>query len=374
MNVAFFSNVTNAFNNNTKNTVAIYWGQNSMAYVSTNKQKEKSLKNYCDESSLDIIMLAFVNQFPGIYNEQYGTNLPTILFPFHTNSLFSAEKPVEMKDISKDIIYCQAQNKKIILSLGGELGNYSLNSTWQATEFAATMWHLFGPTNETYLATTENTNKTLPRPFGDAVIDGFDFDFESTTANDQYSAFIEQLQKYTNLSSKNFIFTAVPQCPYPDKNLDTVLSKNHLDMVFIQFYNNYCVASGNNTEFNWDTWVKYANTTSLNKDIKLFLGLPGSINSSSSGYISTSAELTSIIKGIQDSAHFGGVMLWEASMSFANILTDSKKSYPDTIRDILSKNVDNTTASNTPNKSFGKMTDINCLFLIFIFLFHLLVL
>jgi chitinase len=49
-----------------------------------------------------------------------------------------------------------------LLSLGGELGNYGFSSTSQAQDSAETMWDAFGGGNSS------------SRPFGSAVVDGFD--------------------------------------------------------------------------------------------------------------------------------------------------------------------------------------------------------
>ncbi|GMM38257.1 hypothetical protein DASC09_055960 [Saccharomycopsis crataegensis] len=319
-----------------KDTVAIYWGQNSLGYLSNFKNNEKELWWYCNWDSVDIIMLAFMQDFPGTYSSKYETYIPTLSFPHHKDSEFSVNNTAVMSRIAKDIKYCQKRNKKILLSLGGEAGSYGFDSTEQAQEFGHTLWQMFGEKNHT------KSNITLPRPFGDSVIDGFDFDIE----NDQtegYVTLIETLQNYTSSSTKKkYYYSAAPQCPYPDQNMNTILAGNSLDMVFVQFYNNDCNANSNSS-FNWDTWADYAQNTSLNSDVQVYLGLPGSVNSSSTGYIETSAELQTLIKSVDSDSHFGGVMLWEASMSFQNKPTDSKNSYPMTIKNILKSQVDNST-------------------------------
>jgi chitinase len=61
-----------------------------------------------------------------------------------------------------DIQTCQAAGKTILLSLGGAIGDYGFTSASQAQGFATMLWNLFG----------EGTSTT--RPFGSAVVDGFD--------------------------------------------------------------------------------------------------------------------------------------------------------------------------------------------------------
>ena len=96
-----------------------------------------------------------------------------------------------------------------------------------------------------------------------------------------------------------------------------LLENADIDFAFIQFYNNYCSVCG---QFNWDTWLTYAQTVSPNKNIKLFLGLPGSASAAGSGYISDTSLLESTIADIASSSSFGGIALWDASQAFSNEL------------------------------------------------------
>lgn len=61
-----------------------------------------------------------------------------------------------------DIKTCQAAGKVVLLSLGGSIGTYGFSSSSQATTFATTLWNLFGG------------GSSSTRPFGSAVVDGFD--------------------------------------------------------------------------------------------------------------------------------------------------------------------------------------------------------
>lgn len=439
------SNSTSSRSLATKDNVAIYWGQNSIGYLSNFKNNEKELWWYCNWDQVDVILLAFMHDFPGTYSSKYGMKIPTIKFPHHTNAEFSVNNTNTMKRVASDIKYCQKKNKKILLSLGGEGGTYGFTSTSQAKEFGYTLWNMFGEI-------TDNTNKSIPRPFGDAVIDGFDFDIED---NNQvgYVDLIETLRNYSSNStsgddktSKKFYLSAAPQCPYPDQNMNSILTSAHLDMVFVQFYNNKCnannlssssssstassatssatsssssnsfvsastastatsanswsssstsassgqwegsvakrdatawddgswsasqgstsskssswssaedtsssasssIVSSNENSFNWDTWSQYAKKVSVNSNVQLYLGLPGSVNSSSSGYIDNSTYLAKVIDQVKDDEHFAGVMLWEASLSFQNKLKDSKKTYPLTVKSLLKKLLDSSTSS-----------------------------
>lgn len=71
------------------------------------------------------------------------------------------------------------------------------------------------------------------RPFGSAVIDGFDFDFEATANN--IVPFANQLRTLMDqTTSKKFYLSAAPQCPYPDAYDSSFLQGEvAMDYVFV---------------------------------------------------------------------------------------------------------------------------------------------
>lgn len=162
------------------------------------------------------------------------------------------------------------------------------------------------------------------RPFGDAVIDGFDFDFESTTTNTV--PFAKELRSLMDAeTSKAYYLTAAPQCPYPDAAENAMLNGSvSFDAVFVQYYNNYCglpsyvAGAAEQTNFNFDIWDVWAKTVSLNPDVKVFLGVPGGITAAGSGY-TAAAGLQSIIEYCKAFSSFGGVMVWDASQAYGNV-------------------------------------------------------
>jgi chitinase len=132
---------------------------------------------------------------------------------------------------SADIKTCQAAGKKILLSLGGAAGSYGFTSDSQAVTFADTLWNLFGG------------GSSSTRPFDDAIIDGFDLDIEGG-ASTGYTAFVNRMRThYAGDSRKSYYIAAAPQCPLPDAYLNTVLTTAHVDFIFVQFYNNYCISN-----------------------------------------------------------------------------------------------------------------------------------
>lgn len=214
-----------------------------------------------------------------------------------------------------DIETCQSLGKTILLSIGGATyteGGFDSESA--AIAGAELLWQTFGPIP---------SNTSVHRPFGNAVVDGFDFDFESTVSN--MAAFANQLRTFfSDDSSKKYYLTAAPQCPYPDAADNPMLDGSvYFDAIWVQFYNNYCglqsyvVGSSTQNNFDFSTWDTWARTTSLNPNVKVFLGVPGGTTAAGSGYEPVSA-LTPIINYVQGFRSFGGVMIWDASQAYAN--------------------------------------------------------
>lgn len=176
------------------------------------------------------------------------------------------------------------------------------------------IWETFGPAQ---------SNSSANRPFGDSVVDGFDFDFEATVNN--MAAFGNQLRTLMDAdTSKKYYLTAAPQCPYPDAADNQMLDGAvYFDAIWVQFYNNYCgvnsYVSGSTTQnnFNFDTWDTWAKNTSKNPDVKVFLGVPANTGAASTGYESAS-DLVPVINYCKTFSSFGGVMMWDASQAYAN--------------------------------------------------------
>ncbi|ODQ61218.1 carbohydrate-binding module family 19 protein [Wickerhamomyces anomalus NRRL Y-366-8] len=281
------SSAAAAFDANSNKNVVVYWGQASAG-------SQEDLSYYCDSDDVDIVVLSFMTSFPGT-NDVPTLNFASACYDQYSNGLLKCDK------IASDIKSCQAKGKKVLLSLGGESGYYGFSGDSQAEDFAGTLWNLFG----------EGSSDT--RPFGESVIDGFDFDIENQQPSG-YAALANKLREYFSSGSKDYYLSAAPQCVYPDASVGDLLKSADIDFAFVQFYNNYCNVD---KQFNWDTWADYAKNTSPNKNIKLYLGLPGSSSAAGSGYVDIS-KIKSTLSTIGSDPAFGGVMLWDASQSFTN--------------------------------------------------------
>ncbi|KAK2631058.1 hypothetical protein EUGRSUZ_L03478 [Eucalyptus grandis] len=230
--------------------IAIYWGQNG---------NEGTLTSTCATGKYAYVNLAFLYKFG-------GGQTPQIDLAGHCTS-------GGCTSISNDIRSCQNQGIKVMLSLGGGAGNYSLVSQADARNVADYLWNNF-------LGGTSSS-----RPLGDAVLDGIDFDIELGSPN-YWDDLARYLSDYSKQGKKVYL-TAAPQCPYPDSYLGAALNTGLFDYVWVQFYNN----------------------------------LP-----SGSGYVPPNVLTSQILPVIKMSAKYGGVMLWSKYYDDKNGYSDSIKS------------------------------------------------
>ncbi|KAI1393012.1 glycoside hydrolase family 18 protein [Hypoxylon trugodes] len=288
------------FDASSSSNVAVYWGQNSL-----NQQTSQTrLVDYCSNTEIEIIPLAFLN----------GIKTPTTNFANAGDNCttYDGTQLLKCPQLEEDIKACQSQGKTILLSIGGATYTEGGFSSSDEAESAATdVWNLFGSDT-----TQEN------RPFLTAVVDGFDFDFESTTQN--FAPFASKLRSLMDGdSSKTYYLSAAPQCVYPDAAMNDMLNGViAFDFIMIQFYNNYCgvssyvAGSDTQTNFNFQTWDDWAKNTSKNKDVKVLLGVPA--NTGAGGGYVDAATLAPIIQYSKQFSSFGGVMMWDMSQLYAN--------------------------------------------------------
>ncbi|KAH6646261.1 glycoside hydrolase superfamily [Truncatella angustata] len=284
-----------------QSNIAVYYGQNSLG----KKGSQQRLSAYCSDSKFNIIPLAFMN----------GISTPITNFANAGDNctVYSGTQLLNCPQLEQDIILCQnTYQKTIILSLGG--ATYSeggFSSPTAAQTAAANVWDLFGP-----------NNGAANRPFGSAVVDGFDFDFEASTQN--AAPFAQKLRDLMDAAhNKKYYLTAAPQCPYPDLAQEEILLNVKLDFVMVQFYNNYCGALSFDTDvvtqdnFNMERWDTWARSTSKNDKVKILLGVPANTGAGA-GYLSAT-ELTPVINYCKQFSSFGGVMMWDMSQMVANV-------------------------------------------------------
>lgn len=252
--------------------IAIYWGQNG---------NEGTLSETCATGKYTHVILAFLNVFG-------NGQTPQINLAGHCNpSTNSCTK------FSSEIKDCQSKGIKVLLSIGGGIGTYTLSSIEDARNVSTFLWN-------TFLG-----GKSSSRPLGDAVLDGIDFDIElGSTQNYQHLA--RFLKGYCRFGKRVYL-GAAPQCPIPDKFLGTALQTGLFDFVWVQFYNNPpCQYNGNITNLvsSWNQWTKNVPAR------KIFLGLPAATAAAGSGFIPADVVSSEILPEIKKSRKYGGVMLW----------------------------------------------------------------
>ncbi|CAO1939103.1 unnamed protein product [Urochloa humidicola] len=247
--------------------ITVYWGQTA---------SEGSLHKACASNLYSTVILSFLTNFGGGH---YKLDL--------TGHAWSAVGP--------DVKYCQSKKILVLLAIGGGFGKYSLASKADAKAVADHIWNV-------YLGGHSKT-----RPFGDAVLDGVDFDIEHGGAK-HYDDLARYLKDYSKKGKKKVWITAAPQCPFPDRMLGQALRTGLFDRVHVQFYNNPVCSyrAGNVAAFTraWNTWTRSLPRSSV------YLGLPAAPRAAGSGYVPPATLVSKVLPIVQRSRNYGGIMLW----------------------------------------------------------------
>ncbi|XWS32108.1 hypothetical protein CRYUN_Cryun23aG0132600 [Craigia yunnanensis] len=253
--------------------ISIYWGQNG---------NEGTLAETCATGKYEYVNIAFLATFG-------NGQTPMINLAGHCDPYSNG-----CTGLSTDIKSCQAKGVKVILSLGGGAGSYSLASSEDARQVATYLWNNF------------LGGKSSSRPLGPAVLDGIDFDIEGGT-DEHWDDLAKYLSGYSKKGKKVYL-TAAPQCPFPDAWVGNALKTGLFDYVWVQFYNNppcqYTSGDIGNLEDAWKQWTSDIPAT------KIFLGLPASPEAAGSGFISVNDLTSKVLPAIKHSSKYGGVMLW----------------------------------------------------------------
>ena len=279
----------------------VYWGQNGGGTIENN-----DLSAYCNSTSgIDILVLAFLYEYGNGNNIASGTIGQSCY-------ISPAGEPEECDALASAISTCQAAGIKIILSLGGAAGAYSLQSQSQAETIGQNLWDAYG----------NAANGSVPRPFGDVHVNGWDFDIESNSGNQYYQYMISTLRgNFASDSSNTYYITGAPQCPIPEPNMGEIIAATQFDYLWIQFYNNPgCSLNG---PINYDSWkTNITGTPSANA--KLFIGVPAAPDgatgtASGAQYYLAPSDLATLVGQYSTDSAFGGVMMWSAGFSDSNV-------------------------------------------------------
>ncbi|KAM3447094.1 hypothetical protein MY3296_009040 [Beauveria thailandica] len=281
----------------------VFWGQNGGGVVENN-----DLATYCTKSTgIDIVVLSFLYQY-GNGNKIAGGTIG------QSCSIDTSGKGQNCDDLAKAIDTCKTNGVKVIMSLGGAAGAYSLSSKEEAEAIGQNLWEAYG--------NLHGKNGSVPRPFGKTFVNGWDFDIESNRGNNFYPDMIAKLRgNFGSDSSNQYFITGAPQCPIPEPNMNEMITTAQFDYLWVQFYNNPgCSVDGT---INFDDWKKnIANTPSAKA--KIFIGVPASPlgatgTQSGAKYYLEPTKLASLVGQHKSDSAFGGVMMWAAGFSDANV-------------------------------------------------------
>lgn len=140
-----------------------------------------------------------------------------------------------------------------------------------------------------------------------------------------------RLRALFETASKQYILTGAPQCIVPDANMGNMIAAVKFDVIMTQFYNtawcsarSWITANPNFTDgnveapshFGYNDWTRFIVGTA-SSEAKLYIGVPGRADSDNDNYLNVT-EITSLINAYYCDAHFGGIMIWEATSSENN--------------------------------------------------------
>ncbi|ETI27168.1 hypothetical protein G647_09850 [Cladophialophora carrionii CBS 160.54] len=205
---------------------------NVVYYSQTDLTPVISLTEVCDDPAIDMVILAFVTHL--VSDGGYpAMNMASNCWA--PNAAQQAAGATGLLDCVGDgfaskIARCQQQGKKVMLSLGGSVGDLSVSSDAQAEQVANTLWDLF-------LGGTNPTSAPL-RPYGNVVLDGIDIDNESPSGSIYLPTLARTLRQLMSTAPKPYYLSAAPQCPRPDASVPVPALLPYMDFFAVQFYNN----------------------------------------------------------------------------------------------------------------------------------------
>jgi chitinase len=276
------------------------------------------------------IITLVVNQFPQKYGDYPGTNFANACADEYYPDPFDSSKNSKLLSncagVEQAINACQASGKKVMLSIGGGYPtNYTLPTPRVAAWFAEFLIGAYGPVTSAWGA--------KPRPFGNAVVDGFDLDLEADSWNvpspDLLYKNYDVFGKYVKTRSK-MLLSGAPQGIVPDSRISEALKTVPFDFIFVQFYNTWDVSAAKAVQDNkkgtpstftyrkWTNWIR--ENAKENRNCKVYLGLPAGpdgLPTHKDHYVNP-VDANDLINQYKDDANFGGVMLWEATVSVNN--------------------------------------------------------
>ncbi|GAB4860790.1 Acidic endochitinase [Ancistrocladus abbreviatus] len=255
--------------------IAVYWGQGD---------GEGTLTETCNSGLYKYVNIAFLFKFG-------NGQTPQLNLAGHCDPASGG-----CKSLSNDIRNCQNRGIKVLLSIGGGAGSYTLTSQNDARAVARYLW-------DNFLGGHSNN-----RPLGDAVLDGIDFDIEQG-GSQYYPDLAGRLYQLGLGGGKKLYLSAAPQCPFPDRWTNAALKTGLFDFVWIQFYNNpECEFSPSNPNAFKSSWSKWTSSIPAKK---FLVGLSASPSAAGNGFVGANYMNSQVLPFVKQSPKYGGVMLWD---------------------------------------------------------------
>lgn len=247
--------------------LAVYWGRN---------KSEGSLRETCDTGLYKTVMISFLSAF--------GHGTYTLDLSGH-----------RLDDVGDDIKYCKSKGIVVLLSIGGQGGEYWLPSTLAAADVADYLYNAFLGGN----------HASVNRPLGDAVVDGIDF-FIDQGAREHYRELAWILFYYTKYSRFGpLVLTATTRCGFPDHRLDEALGTGLFSRINVKLFgeDRTCMSTPRES---WEKWAAAYPTS------KVFVGVVASPESAAApaGYMSPRDLYYRVLQFVMKRSNYGGIVIW----------------------------------------------------------------
>jgi len=252
--------------------VAVYWGRH---------KDEGTLREACNTSAYTTVIISFLSAF--------GHGTYTLDLSGH---------PVAA--VGDDIDYCKSMGKLVLLSIGGQGGEYWLPSAQSATDVADYLWYAFLAGN----SSSSGSGAAVARPFGGAQVDGIDF-FIDQGAAEHYDVLARRLYGYNRYYRGGGItLTATPRCAYPDQRLQGALATGLFGRVHVRLFGGDLQCEWGQFE-SWDKWAKaYPGS-------RVFVGVVASPEADGDAYMSQKDLYYGILQFAHKEPNYGGLMIWD---------------------------------------------------------------
>ncbi|KAL6857173.1 hypothetical protein ACP4OV_018555 [Aristida adscensionis] len=248
--------------------LAVFWGRNTT---------EGSLREACDTGRYTTVLISFLSGFG-------GRGAPALDLAGH---------PVPA--VGADIKHCQSRGVLVLLSIGGPAGEYSLPSPQAAAGLADHLWHA-------YLG---GARAGVPRPFGDAAVDGVDFFIAQDAPASQpqhYDELARRLRSHGGAGAGGVTLTATVQCRYPDPRQAAALATGVFDRVQVRMYGDLrCTWSAREA---WEAWA------AAYPGSRVLLGLVASPEADKDAYMFQKDLYYNLLQFIKKVPNYGGMAIW----------------------------------------------------------------